>query len=158
MDYLGIYLNDHLAGATAGLELARRSAGAQREPSAKETLRRLVGELAEDREALIRIMKSLDVPIRQYKVYAGWLAEKAGRLKLNGHLLTRSPLSDVQELEAMRLGIEGKDSSWRTLRALAERDDRLNQEELDELRARARRQAETVEDLRTKAAAEIFGA
>ena len=27
--FLGIYLNDHLAGATAGVELARRTAAAQ---------------------------------------------------------------------------------------------------------------------------------
>ena len=33
-DPLGIYLNDHLAGATGGLELARRVAGAQQVPAA----------------------------------------------------------------------------------------------------------------------------
>ena len=32
-DPLGIYLNDHLAGATAGLELARRVAGARQVPA-----------------------------------------------------------------------------------------------------------------------------
>ena len=38
---------------------------------------------------------------------AGWVAEKAGRLKLNGSLLTYSPLSRLVELEGLSLGVEG---------------------------------------------------
>jgi hypothetical protein len=37
-DLLGIYLNDHLAGATGGLELARRVAGSHRGPAADGAL------------------------------------------------------------------------------------------------------------------------
>ncbi|MDT7562014.1 MAG: hypothetical protein QOG76_638, partial [Pseudonocardiales bacterium] len=90
------------------------------------------------------------------KVYAGWIAEKAGRVKLNGHLLSRSPLSSVTELEGMRLGVEGKTSAWRTLRALAEHDRRLDRTRLDELLARATRQAEELETARTQASELAF--
>ena len=38
---LGIYLNDHLAGSTGGLELARRTAGAHKGTAVSETLSRL---------------------------------------------------------------------------------------------------------------------
>jgi hypothetical protein len=89
-------------------------------------------------------------------VAAGWLAEKAGRLKLNGHLLTRSPLSTVIEMESMRLGVEGKAAGWRTLRALAERNDRLNPEEIDRLVDRANRQIKALENLRVDAVARVF--
>jgi hypothetical protein len=34
--------------------------------------------------------------------------EKAGRLKFNGRLPARSPLSNLEELEMLRLGVKGK--------------------------------------------------
>ena len=44
-----------------------------------------------------------------------WLAERFGRLKLNGHLLTRSPLSEVTELEALSLCAEARRLFWKSL-------------------------------------------
>lgn len=156
-DLLGIYLNDHLAGATAGVDLLRRSAGALRGSPTGDTLERLAAEVAEDRAALEDMMSALGVPVRRYKIYAAWAAEKVGRLKLNGHLLARSPLSNVIELEAMRLGVEGKVAGWITLRTVADRDGRLDASRLDDLIARARRQADTLEELRLRAVTEVFG-
>jgi hypothetical protein len=153
---LGIYLNDHLAGATGGVDLARRLADVENEWSGG-TLGRLADEIAEDRATLIAIMAALDIPVRQYKVWAGWLAEKAGRLKLNGHLLTRSPLSRLVELEALRLGVEGKAAGWRTLHVRASVDRRLVSGQLDGLIERAERQSETLEHLRVRAAVEACG-
>ena len=154
---LGIYLNDHLAGATGGVELARRAAAAHRESAVGTTLARLAEEVAEDRAVLLDTMRRLGVPARQYKAYAAWAAEKVGRLKPNGHLLNRSPLSTVVEVEALRLGVEGKGAMWRTLRSIADHDGRLDSEELDRLIDRARRQADTLEELRVQAAASVFG-
>jgi hypothetical protein len=89
-------------------------------------------------------------------VAAGWLAEKAGRLKLNGHLLTRSPLSTVIEMESMRLGVEGKAAGWRTLRAVAGWDHRLDHDEIDRLIERANEQIEALEILRVDAVAKVL--
>ena len=116
---LGIYLNDHLAGATAGTELAHRVARTHRAPGPGGQLKHLAAEVAQDRAALIAMMKALGIPVRAYKVYAAWIGEKAGRVKFNGRLLARSPLSDLEELELLRLGVEGKAAGWRTLRTLA---------------------------------------
>ena len=123
---LGIYLNDHLAGATAGTELARRMAASPQLAAAGGALQRLADELAEDRAALLKMMAALGIPVRGYKVYAAWIGEKAGRLKPNGYLLARSPLSSLEELEMLRLGVEGKAAGWRTLRVLADREPRLD--------------------------------
>lgn len=153
---LGIYLNDHLAGATGGVELARRAAGGRRGTPLGDELERLARELAENRKALLEIMAALRVPVRQYKVYAAWAAEKAGRLKLNGRLLTRSPLSDVVELEGLLIGVEGEKAAWRTLRALADREERLDAQRIDGLMARSQEIADTLERLRAQAAAEAF--
>lgn len=154
---LGIYLNDHLAGSVVGSNLSRRLAARERRLAGAEALERLATEIAVDREELVDMMRILDVPIRHYKMWAASAAERAGRLKLNGRLITRSPLSRVLELEAMRLGVEGKAAGWRTLRSLAETDGRLDIRRLDELIARARMQADELERLRVQAAVEVFG-
>jgi hypothetical protein len=155
-DLLGIYLNDHLAGATGGAELARRVAGSHGGEQA-DALRGLAAEVAQDRSALLELMAALGVPARGYKVWAAWAGEKAARLKFNGHLLSRSPLSSLEELEMMRLGVEGKAAGWRTLRALAETDIRLDAGRLDELISRAGRQADLLEELRVRAADQVIG-
>jgi hypothetical protein len=153
---LGIYLNDHLAGATGGVELARRTARGRQGSSGDGDLGRLAREIAEDRRSLLDVMRRLGVPVRRHKVIAGWAGEKAGRLKANGRVVRRSPLSSLVELEAMRLGVEGKASGWRTLRELADGDDRLDAGLLDTLIARAHDQAELLEDIRVRRAAELF--
>jgi hypothetical protein len=154
---LGIYLNDHLAGGTAGLELARRAAHAQRESPAGPTLDRLAREIAEDKDALVEIMTTLGVPIRRYKTYAAWVAEKVGRLKPNGHLLDRSPLSSLLEIETLRLGVQGKASLWATLAEVAQREPRLDRDRLTELQRRAEEQAKLLESMRVETSAEVFG-
>ena len=154
---LGIYLNDHLAGATGGVQLARRLARAHRDSADGDTLRHLAAEIAKDRAALLGVMTVLSIPVRGYKVFAAVIAEKTARLKLNGYLTGRSPLSSLIELEMLRLGVDGKAAGWRTLRALADRDDRLDAARLDELIARARSQDDVLEKLRVRAADEIIG-
>lgn len=118
MSLLGIYLNDHLAGATAGTARVRyllRSCG---DPALADALAPIADEIAEDRASLLHVMRRLDVPVRRYKVYAGRAAEQMGRLKSNGSLVRRSPLSTLWELEALRLGVDGKTAVWQALRAL----------------------------------------
>lgn len=156
-DLLGIYLNDHLAGSLAGLELARRMAGTA-EPGSEpaSVLARLVTELAQDRAELLQIMAALGVKVRGYKMFAAWAGEKAGRMKLNGRLVTKSPLSGLVEAEILRLGIEGKAAGWRTLRSLAVRDDRLDAARLDWLLARAVSQSEAAETLRVRVAERVL--
>jgi hypothetical protein len=154
---LGIYLNDHLAGATAGVELAHRMAASRHVSVADHAMQSLAAEIAQDRAALLEIMAALAIPVRGYKVCVAWIGEKAGRLKLNGHLLTRSPLSNLEELEMLRLGVEGKAAGWRTLRALADREQRLDSGRLDQLISVARRQVDLLEEFRVRAANQITG-
>jgi hypothetical protein len=153
---LGIYLNDHLAGATAGGELARRMARSHQRRDEVALLQRLAAEIVQDRTALLDIMAALGITVRAYKVGAAWIGEKAGRLKFNGRILARSPLSDLEELELLRLGVEGKAAGWRTLRTLAHTDARLDADRLDELISRASSQADQLEELRVRAASRSF--
>ncbi|MFE9765558.1 hypothetical protein ACFYPC_13665 [Streptomyces sp. NPDC005808] len=157
-DLLGIYLNDHLAGATLGVDRVRSlaEAEAERDPALADAVRPIAEEIAQDRADLLRIMRGLDVPVRRYKIVAGRLAERAGRLKANGRLVQRSPLTPMLELELLRLGVEGKAAGWRTLRRLADRDERLDPAHLDGLLDRAQRQLDTLEQLRMRQVTETF--
>ena len=47
---------------------------------AKKELERLAGEIEEDRETLLEIMRTLGVRVDRIQVLAGWGAEKLGRL------------------------------------------------------------------------------
>lgn len=153
---LAIYLNDHYAGATGGLELFRRAAKSPPNSEDGAALADLAQQVEEDRDALARIMADLGVPTSQSKAAMGWLAEKAGRLKPNGHILSRSPLSDLLEAESMLLGVLVKAACWRTLRILAESDERLSADRLDTLLERAEQQSDTLEELRSAAASRTF--
>jgi hypothetical protein len=155
-ELLAVYLNDHLAGSTGGVELARRLASAERTWSGGAELSRVAGEIAEDRAALRRIMSRLGVSPSLPKTWLAWLGERAGRLKPNRRVLGRSPLSRVIELELMRLGVEGKLAGWHTLLTIAEDEPRLQVDELAELAARATEQSATLETLRIQAAKEAF--
>lgn len=150
--FLGIYLNDHLAGATAGADLARYLAGNDGAPGDRGVLRELAAEIARDRAALQKIMAELGIRPQVYKLTAAWLAEKARRLKLNGTLGGRSPLTSLIELEMLRLGVEGKAAGWKALRIIAEDEPQLDAGLLDGLLSRARDQARRVEALRVSAA------
>ncbi|WP_055490901.1 hypothetical protein [Streptomyces sp. TP-A0356] len=147
-DLLGVYLNDHLAGATIGTERAQYMARALQGSPLGKALAPIAAEIAEDRRSLLAIMSRLGVSPHRYKVGAAWVSEKAGRLKPNGRIVARSPLTNVLELEFLRLGVEGKAAGWRLLLRLADDDGRLDRRELEELFERAQRQLRTLEELR----------
>lgn len=140
-DLLAIYLNDHLGASTAGVELIGRAAG-NHDGERGRQLARLADEIAEDRESLRDLMKRLEVSESLMKTAAGWLGEKAGRLKTNGHVVTRSPLSDVLEIEMLRTGTAARIAGFQVLRAVAVNDSRVTKQELETLIDRADDQAE----------------
>jgi hypothetical protein len=152
---LQIYLNDHLAGSTAGLELARRLVHENRGTPYEERLARLAGEIEEDGATLQTLMARLGTPVRSWKVAAAWAGEKVSRLKLNGSIVGYSPLSRLVELEALAAGIQGKAALWRTLLRLEEIP-QLDATKLESLIGRARSQLRRVEGLHAEAAAVAF--
>ncbi|AWI32362.1 hypothetical protein E3E14_12270 [Streptomyces sp. ICN441] len=155
-DALRIYLNDHLSGATSGVELARRIARTHRSSPRASELRRLADDIAEDREALRELMGILGIPPHRYKIYSGWAMEKAARLKPNGRVLRRAGLSTILELEALRMGIQGKYMLWRALTPVARLTEGISTARLDELLDRAESQLATVEDLHLTAAETVL--
>ncbi|PRY17838.1 hypothetical protein [Kineococcus rhizosphaerae] len=156
--YLAVYLNDHLAGATAGCTRFTRSARAHAGSATGSELSRLAAECEEDRRALRHWMGVLGVPVKAPLPLAGRVAEAVGALKPNGRLVRRSPLRTVVELEGLLLGVQGKGAGWRSLRELARTDARLDAGALEELVRRADRQATELERLRRTAVLAVLGA
>ena len=154
---LAIYLNDHLAAATGARELARRAAASNRGSSYGDFLDQLATEIEEDRRSLIEIMRALDVRVDALKTLGGWGAEKLGRLKLNGRLLSYSPLSRVVELEVLTVGVHGKLGLWRALQRIEPERPALASADLPALIGRAERQLERLEDQRLRAVSEALG-
>lgn len=151
---LAIYLQDHFAGASAGLELARRAAGANEGTPLGELLTRLADEIEEDRDVLAEVMAELDVRADPVKNALGWGAEKLGRLKPNGQITGYSPLSRIVELEGLHVGISGKLSLWQSLRATF--GEELAGRNLDALISRAARQLDELAEFRAEAARLAF--
>jgi hypothetical protein len=155
---LATYLNDHLAGSTIGLELAKRARKSNEGNEYGKVLDRIAREIGEDRQALEKLMDALEIGRDRPKLLAAWTAEKFGRLKPNGRVFSYSPLSRLVELEALGLGISGKLSLWQTLAELAAEDARLDAAELTRLAERAERQRAEVSELRLRAAHEALAA
>jgi hypothetical protein len=153
---LSIYLNDHLAGATAGRELAKRAAASNRDTPYAAFLEELAGQIDEDRDSLLAAMQSLGIRVDRVKVAGGWGAEKLGRLKLNGRLRGYSPLSRVVEIEALALGVHGKLAMWRALEAIRPPLPLPADIVLPELVARAERQLGDLETHRLRAVADAL--
>jgi len=156
-DLLGIYCNDHLAASTGGIELVRRMLGRHRGTAYEQRLTTLLDELREEQAAVRSSMVALGLPVRQYKQVASWAGEKLARAKLNGHLLTRSPLSDLVEFEFIATAVLAKRAGFETLRMIAAADERLDAPLLDRLIAQADKQRDWLTDARRDVAAQVFG-
>ncbi|HEX6602182.1 MAG TPA: hypothetical protein VF030_06020, partial [Solirubrobacterales bacterium] len=144
-------LNDHLAGATLGVELARRLRSSNRgDAEFGEPLAKICGEIEEDYDTLVRLMDRLGVDRNPVKPALAWIAERLGRLKPNGQLRGYSPLSRVLELEILATGIGGKLQLWNALEQSF--GETLEGFDFHALAERADRQGQQVEDLHLAAA------
>lgn len=141
---LRIYLQDHHAASAGGVALAKRALGPGH-PLAKQ--------IARDRDALERVMRRLAVTPSTLKVGTVRVAEFVGRLKLNGRIFERSPLSSVIELETLVVGVRGKEALWTALQRAGLSFEDVD---LDALVESARAQGVELEALRLGAAARAF--
>lgn len=152
---LSIYLNDHLAGAVAGVELARRARASNEGTELGAALKELCVEIEADRQTLREVMDRLGVAPSRLKPPAAWAAEKLGRLKPNGQLRGYSPLSRVVELEGLCAGTAGKRQLWSALQRTFGAE--LPGFDFAALVARADAQHERLEAHRLDAVATAFG-
>jgi hypothetical protein len=148
-DLLRIYLRDHHAAAVAGTELAKRSAKSNAGTPFEDLLTELRDETLEDLRSMEQIMARLGINSAKGKDGALWIAEKLGRLKLNGSLTSYSPLSRVIEIEGLVLNAQGVKGVWSALRDLEH--PALDADELERLEDRADDQIRRLTEARREA-------
>jgi hypothetical protein len=154
-EYLATYLNDHLGGSTAGLELAKRARDNNRATEFAETLDRIAREIEEERETLKAMIEAVGSDENPVKQVVAWVGEKVARLKPNRAFSSYSPLSRLIEFEGLMLGVSGKLALWRALAAAD--PPQLRGFELRELIERAERQRDELERFRVRVAVQVVG-
>jgi hypothetical protein len=156
MELLGTYLNDHLAGAAAGVALAEKLAAANEGTPLGTAVAAVAGEIKADRETLEGLMERLEIGKSPTKRAAGWAFEKVTRLRFNRQLTGSDDLTRLLETETLSLGIEGKAAMWEALKGMDGLDAELGRADFDRLIFRARQQREALEPHRLEAATGAF--
>lgn len=149
-DALATYLDDHLAGSTAALQLlehmSTRETGENRSFYAG-----LLQEVTLDRETLEDIIRRVGQP-STLRDMAGWFAEKAYRLKMLWDDPAGDQLHEFEALELLQIGIHGKRSLWRALNRVCPGIPALQQVDYQRLEHRADEQLARVEARRLASA------
>jgi hypothetical protein len=156
-DPLDVYLNDHLAGSAAAVELVERLVANNEDEALDTFLTDLGREIEADRTTLKTVMERLGVQPSTPKQVAGKVLETLSRLRLNERITGSPEVSRLMELETLSLGIEGKLALWRSLDQVAGRRPELAAFDLPALMSRATQQRSGLEPFRLEAAARALG-
>jgi hypothetical protein len=151
-DHLATYLNDHLAGAAAALDLLGRLEAAQSGTPAATALAELRADIAADRQKLEALMARLKIDESRSRKAIAWVTERATQLKLRLDDTTDGALGRLEALDALAIGIEGKRALWQALAAASEGSPGLQGVDYQQLTQRADDQRQRVEDMRLQAA------
>src|SRR5256714_6252178 len=114
-DNLAAYLNDHLAGSVAAIELIDDLINASKDESLKIFLADLKREIESDQKILEQLIERAGESESGFRKAAAWVSEKAARAKFKIAGEDLGGLGLVQALEMLALGIRGKELLWRSL-------------------------------------------
>lgn len=145
---LATYLRNHEAVARGGVALFARVARGQRDRPYGAELSGLRDDVRVDLASLRTIMRRLDVDRARLLGAAVETGEALGRLKPNGRLVRRAPVTDLLEVEAMLDAVRAKTAGWQALAAAGVGPS----EELVTLQDRAAEQADRLQAVHLVAA------
>lgn len=158
LQILPTYLNDHLAGSVAAIELLNHLRKLPMGTERERLFASLQSEIEEDQKMLKELLRHLGEPQSRVRTAAAWLTEKVGQVKLKLDDPGRGELRLLEALETLELGILGKLALWRALAVAADRVPQIKSLDLANLERRAREQQQRVETERLKVARAAFGA
>jgi cell division FtsZ-interacting protein ZapD len=154
LNHLSVYLNDHLAGSAAALELL---AGLRKVAGLEEWATRLESEIDADRQELQQLMRRAGIATSRIRQTTAWLTEQLAELKTRLDDRTGGALQQLELIEALALGIDGKAALWASLQAAAADVPALQSVDYSRLIQRAADQRRNVEGRRLLAAAAALG-
>jgi len=151
---LATYLNDHLAGSVAALELLEHLASSTEDDAHEEFVCSLRDAVSADQEVLRRLIEQLSLTESIPRKVGAWFMEKAGEVKLKVDGPTDASLGRMEALEGLLLGITGKRGLWLALSASVAPIEGFD---FPALARRAEEQIAAVDARRIKAAKAAFG-
>lgn len=154
-EYLATYLNDHLAGAAAALEVLDALQNVDNSEF-KRFAHELCVAIAEDRDELMRLMRTADIETSHVRRAVGWIGEKAAELKLTLDDPSDGGLRTFERLEVVALGIDGKRALWAVLQTISVVVPGLRDADYARLARRADDQRAAVEARRLECAKATF--
>lgn len=157
-DHLATYLNDHLAGAVAALEMLEELEKHYAGTPVERVATGLRVDVEADRRELEGLMRRLGVTESGPRKATAWLAERAARLKLRLDDPDGGTLRLLESVEAVALGIDGKRALWASLATVAESVPALRGLDYARLTERAEEQRRLAETARLDAARAALGA
>ena len=156
-EHLATYLNDHLSGSVAAIELLKNLQAAYTGTELEQFCAELRNDIEADRQELKQLMDRLEIKQSGARKAGAWITEKLAELKMRLDDSAHGPLRLLESLEAVELGINGKLALWRALMAAAEVAPALRGAlDYQRLAKRATEQIERVEAPRLKAAKAAF--
>ena len=156
MKELATYLNDHLAGSVAALELLDHLIKQQLGQRLEKFLVDLRDDIHADQEVLRDLIEKLEFDERTMRKAGAWVIEKIGRAKIGLAGDEAGGLGLLQALEGLALGIKGKEFLWRALGTVEADIPDVQGINLEQLEQRAHEQFERVEKERLHLARETF--
>jgi len=154
---IDVYLNDHLAGAIFGSDLAEQIRDQHEGTPLGGVMKKLAAEIEEDREVLLELMERASTSRNPVKQATGWLVEKAIRVKFSGAGSGEPDQGTFMALESLRLGVAGKKCLWLALQQVSDKHKALASVDLPRMIDRAAAQEETLERERMAAGARALG-
>jgi len=150
---LQVYLNHHLAGSVAAMELIDNLISDHSQDRFGKFFRDLRNEIHADQEKLRNLIQKVGAEESAVRKAGAWLAEKFGRAKLGD---PNDSAELLEALEGLALGVVGKRLLWRSLATISANFPELQGTDFNGLEERAQDQFSRVEDLRIQMVREAF--
>lgn len=151
---LSSYLADHIAGSSAGVDLAESLA---KNVPGNEFFEGLVSDIKKDQDALERVMDKVGASESTVKTAGAQVAQKigSGLSGVGGSGMTEK-LGVLRESEMLSMGIMGKLCLWDALNEISDTDERLASFDFSKFGAAARSQLSGLDAERLKLARKAF--
>jgi hypothetical protein len=153
---LRTYLNDHLAGSVAAIELLDHLAGLYKASEREQFFLSIRQEVEEDQTLLRQLLRDVGGKESRVRRAAAWLTEKLGEVKLQLDDPESGDLRGFEALETLSLGIQGKMALWRALQVAADRLPQVRRLDFADLQRRAQAQYDRVDGLRLQLAPSVL--
>lgn len=115
---LAVYLNDHLAGSVAALQMMDRLCEVHEDEANRSVIATLREAVASDQRILQNLLVSIGATESVIAKALAWVGEHASRVKLSVERQDDAGVMFFEAIEALALGFHGRQALWHMLDAI----------------------------------------